>query len=393
MGDKQGCQSTAQSSRTTDKASAPPINRPGPSYTIVGSVPPIIAWKASPPVRLRHLFTDRAVNALLLLTLAVLGGSGILGLFANEARTTILFDIHRVAGAAFLLLLLPKCGIIWRSLRRRVRLGQGRVGVALSLLLLLVTVGIVAAVLGWSLARGPWAGAWGLPLIVVHWYLGLGAIPLIIGHVVIRWRRAGRQPARRDFAGRRRVLGFGVAATLALGLWRGLALFAQRTEERAGVRRFTGSRAADYGTPNGFFVTAFIGDDPAPLDLTTWRLRVGGRVAHPLELDYSALHRERATVATIDCTGGIYATREWAGLDLGTLLDAATPAAGATTVWFVSTTGHRWPLPLAEARRALLATHVGGEALAHAHGFPLRLVAPERRGFQWIKWLTTIEVV
>jgi DMSO/TMAO reductase YedYZ molybdopterin-dependent catalytic subunit len=41
----------------------------------------------------------------------------------------------------------------------------------------------------------------------------------------------------------------------------------------------------------------------------------------------------------------------------------------------------------------LLATHVGGKALAPGHGFPLRLVAPERRGFQRVKWLEQIEVV
>lgn len=343
-------------------------------------------------MRLRHIFTDRAINALLLLAIIVLAGSGILSLFANETRTTALFEAHRVAGAAFLLLLIPKAGIIWRSLRRRGRLARERTSIALSLTLLLVTAGTIAAVLGWSLARGPWAGEWGLPLIVVHWYLGLGTIPLIIGHVAIRWRRAGRQPTLRDFVGRRRLIGFGFATALALGLWGGLALGARRTEARAGIRRFTGSREAEYGTPNGFFVTAFIADDPAPLDLTSWRLRVGGRVAQPLEIDYPALRQERATVATIDCTGGIYATREWSGLDIGTLLDMVIPAPEATIAWFVSTTGHRWPLPLAEARRALLATHVSGEPLAHAHGFPLRLIAPERRGFQWIKWLTAIEI-
>ena len=349
--------------------------------------------KASQPVRLRLPFTDRAINALLLAALVVLVGSGTLSLFANEARTIPLFEAHRIIGAAFLLLLIPKAGIIWRSLRRRGRPARERAHVVLSLALLLVTIGIVVAVLGWSLARGPWAGEWGLPLIVVHWYLGLGTLPPIIGHVAIRWRRAGRRPALRDFAGRRRLIGFGIAAALAVGLWRGLALGARITGARAGVRRFTGSRAADYGTPNGFFVTAFISDDPAPLDLTGWRLRVVGRVARPLELDHTALRQERALVARIDCTGGIYATREWSGLDMGTLLDAAVPDTGATMVWFVSTTGHRWPLPLAEARRALLATHVGGEPLVHAHGFPLRLIAPERRGFQWIKWLTTIELV
>jgi DMSO/TMAO reductase YedYZ molybdopterin-dependent catalytic subunit len=55
-------------------------------------------------------------------------------------------------------------------------------------------------------------------------------------------------------------------------------------------------------------------------------------------------------------------------------------------------TGYRWSFPLAEARDFLLATHVGGERLSHGHGFPLRLVAPQRRGFQWVKWVTRIEL-
>ena len=181
-------------------------------------------------------------------------------------------------------------------------------------------------------------------------------------------------------------------AALALAGWRGIAAGATGSEDARVARRFTGSREGDYGTPNGFFVTAFLNDNPAPLDPATWQLRITGRVARPLTLDYAALRREADLVATVDCTGGVYATREWSGLRAGPLLDAAGVAPDATAVWFISTTGHRWPLPLDEARRALLATHVGGEPLAHAHGFPLRLVAPERRGFQWIKWLTEIEV-
>ena len=54
--------------------------------------------------------------------------------------------------------------------------------------------------------------------------------------------------------------------------------------------------------------------------------------------------------------------------------------------------GYRWTLPLEEARGALLATRVTGETLGHEHGGPVRLVAPGRRGFQWVKWVTRIEV-
>jgi DMSO/TMAO reductase YedYZ molybdopterin-dependent catalytic subunit len=40
----------------------------------------------------------------------------------------------------------------------------------------------------------------------------------------------------------------------------------------------------------------------------------------------------------------------------------------------------------------LLATHVGGAPLSAGHGAPARLVAPGRRGFWWVKWVTAIDV-
>jgi DMSO/TMAO reductase YedYZ molybdopterin-dependent catalytic subunit len=95
----------------------------------------------------------------------------------------------------------------------------------------------------------------------------------------------------------------------------------------------------------------------------------------------------------LDCTGGWTENLEWQGLPVGQLLDQVGVQEGATLVRFVSATGHFAELPLAEAEAALLATHVGGVVLSPEHGFPLRLVAPARRGFQWTKWLTSIEVV
>jgi DMSO/TMAO reductase YedYZ molybdopterin-dependent catalytic subunit len=40
----------------------------------------------------------------------------------------------------------------------------------------------------------------------------------------------------------------------------------------------------------------------------------------------------------------------------------------------------------------LLATHVEDEALSAGHGFPLRLVAPAHRGYDWVKWVVELEV-
>jgi DMSO/TMAO reductase YedYZ molybdopterin-dependent catalytic subunit len=39
-----------------------------------------------------------------------------------------------------------------------------------------------------------------------------------------------------------------------------------------------------------------------------------------------------------------------------------------------------------------VATHVGDAALSAGHGAPARLIAPGRRGFWWVKWITAIDV-
>jgi DMSO/TMAO reductase YedYZ molybdopterin-dependent catalytic subunit len=38
-----------------------------------------------------------------------------------------------------------------------------------------------------------------------------------------------------------------------------------------------------------------------------------------------------------------------------------------------------------------LATGVGGEPLSRGHGFPVRIVAPDRRGFWWVKWVASLQ--
>ena len=77
---------------------------------------------------------------------------------------------------------------------------------------------------------------------------------------------------------------------------------------------------------------------------------------------------------------------------LDRLLERAGAAAGAAHVRVISQTGYRWSFPLDEAAALLLATHVGDEPLSHGHGAPVRLVAPGRRGFQWVKWVARIEL-
>jgi DMSO/TMAO reductase YedYZ molybdopterin-dependent catalytic subunit len=64
----------------------------------------------------------------------------------------------------------------------------------------------------------------------------------------------------------------------------------------------------------------------------------------------------------------------------------------ARSLYVHSTTGYWVRLPVADLDHLLLATHVGGQPLSVGHGYPLRLVAPGRRGFWWVKWVDRVEL-
>jgi DMSO/TMAO reductase YedYZ molybdopterin-dependent catalytic subunit len=96
--------------------------------------------------------------------------------------------------------------------------------------------------------------------------------------------------------------------------------------------------------------------------------------------------------AVLDCTSGWFIETGWRGVPVGSLLAAAGPRAAARRVIVRSTTGWSAELPIDEARACLLATSVAGGQLPAGNGAPLRLVAPDRRGLDWVKWVDRIEV-
>ena len=115
-------------------------------------------------------------------------------------------------------------------------------------------------------------------------------------------------------------------------------------------------------------------------------------MANPAVLRYDDIASDAELTATLDCTGGWHSTQVWRGASLARLLSAAQPTADAASVTVRSVTGYYRRFSLAEADGYLIATRVGGETLSHGHGFPARLVAPDKRGFEWVKWIDAIEV-
>ena len=139
-------------------------------------------------------------------------------------------------------------------------------------------------------------------------------------------------------------------------------------------------------------MVSWLNDQAPNIDRTSWRLTVGGAVRNEITLAYDNLDSTSETTATIDCTGGWYSEQAWSGLPLAELLKAADPTPRASSITVTSATGYYRRFSLEEAEGYMLATRIGGAELSRGHGFPARLVAPGKRGFEWVKWVTRIEV-
>jgi DMSO/TMAO reductase YedYZ molybdopterin-dependent catalytic subunit len=228
----------------------------------------------------------------------------------------------------------------------------------------------------------------GYSLIAWHTMLGVVLTVAVVVHLGYR----AKPPRRRDIAGRRQFL---QAAAIGLGgliAWRVQRPLSAAFGLPGADRRFTGSYEADSFAGNEFPTTSWVADDPMQLDRGSYRLRVDGEVLRQLSLPLEELDGADELVATLDCTGGFYSEQRWRGVRLGRLIDRAEARPDARHVRVVSVTGYRWSFSRDDAREMLIATRVGGEPLSHGHGAPARLVAPGRRGFQWVKWVTRVEL-
>jgi len=147
-------------------------------------------------------------------------------------------------------------------------------------------------------------------------------------------------------------------------------------------RRFTGSVPKPQ-----LEVTSWFDDAVPEVDPRAYRLSVGKA---QLDLD-AVLDLPRETFeAVLDCTSGWYSNQQWQGVRLSALLAAAGVSAGRS-VEVRSRTGYaRW-FGASTLDEVWLVTHVGGLPLSYGHGFPARIVAPGRRGFWWVKWVTSIQ--
>jgi hypothetical protein len=317
----------------------------------------------------------RRTNVALLLLLVGALLTGALAFGAGTGWGSVVVIAHGILGFAIVALAPWKSAIVKRGIKR------SRAGRTASVALTLVVV--VALVAGMLHATGLAITAFGVTAMQVHVGAALIAVPLAAWHVIAR----KTIPRKIDFT-RRNLIKTGAVLGGAGVAYAAVELAAGPIGLSGADRRFTGSYERASFVPEEMPVTQWLNDSVPEIDGAAWALTLRmGNTERELSLEDLDRFEDELTTK-LDCTGGWYSMQNWSGVRLDRLINGAP----GRSILVTSATGYSRRFPLSSTEDLLLATRLGGSPLSAGHGYPARLVAPGRRGFWWVKWVTSIEI-
>jgi DMSO/TMAO reductase YedYZ molybdopterin-dependent catalytic subunit len=162
--------------------------------------------------------------------------------------------------------------------------------------------------------------------------------------------------------------------------------------EAVEVREYQGEKLGSIGD---FHENSVKG--PQFVDISAYRLKISGLVDNPVSYTYDdviAKHKSYTKLLTIDCVEGWSVKLLWEGLQLTDLLQEASVKPAAKVVIFHGYDGYTTSLPLQYIldKNLLLGFKMNGLILPPERGYPFELVAEDKWGYKWIKWVTEIEL-
>ncbi|MFA5065572.1 MAG: molybdopterin-dependent oxidoreductase [Dehalococcoidia bacterium] len=193
----------------------------------------------------------------------------------------------------------------------------------------------------------------------------------------------------------RRFFSLTAGSTLLLTLLAGCAGSASsggRDLSAVQIKEYQGERLSDLGD---FHENSIKG--PQQVDIGAYRLKVTGLVEKQLAYTYAealSRHQSYTKLVTLDCVEGWSVKILWEGLLVSDIINPAGILPEANTVIFHAHDGYTTSLPLAYIRdkNIMLAYKINGVELPPERGFPFQLVAEDKWGYKWIKWVTEIEL-
>lgn len=131
------------------------------------------------------------------------------------------------------------------------------------------------------------------------------------------------------------------------------------------------------------------------VNISEYHLEVTGLVESPKNYSYGEVlrHTNYSKVVTLQCVEGWDAKILWDGVLVKDILSEVKPLPDANTVIFYSYDGYSTSLPLDYIinNDIILAHSMNGVTIPPS-SFPFQLVAEQKWGYKWAKWVTKIEL-
>lgn len=134
------------------------------------------------------------------------------------------------------------------------------------------------------------------------------------------------------------------------------------------------------------------------VDRESYRLVVDGLVERPLSLSYADLqaYGQESWLMDLNCVEGWGFTAKWTGPSLPAILDDAGVKPEAIIAIFHTADVDRGytslDLKYVRDNNILLALKLNDVTLSPERGFPFQVVAKQKFGYKWAKWVTRIEL-
>ncbi|WP_347403378.1 molybdopterin-dependent oxidoreductase [Methanogenium sp. S4BF] len=136
---------------------------------------------------------------------------------------------------------------------------------------------------------------------------------------------------------------------------------------------------------------------PQRISEEDYRLTVSGLVTNEKTYSYDEILSEFKNykkVVTLNCVEGWDVTILWEGVRVNDITDQSGILPSANTVIFTAYDGYSTSFPLTYIidNNIIMAHSMNNVTLPAERGFPFMLVAEDKWGYKWIKWITTIEL-
>lgn len=132
------------------------------------------------------------------------------------------------------------------------------------------------------------------------------------------------------------------------------------------------------------------------VDINTYSLRIDGLVEYKMTYTYDQILEMDSVekVYTIYCVEGWDATFLWKGVLIEDILSKPNVDDKSKTVIFHAVDGYTTSLPLKEIinKKIMMAYSANGLPIPSSLGYPFILVAYDKWGYKWARWINRIEL-